>query len=389
MKIKSKLVFFILISLMLVTISQLSSALEPELLWKKEIPSKTHHVSFAKQSGDVIFIHGDKKNRITLIDKDGETRWQWGPDLELCVLDISISNDGRYFVFNSAYQLWVRMEKGARYKDYIHYYDRTKGELWKENIFGSSCISPEGKYVFITSPPEWGGPSILLDSNKKNLWKEDIGEIEDVVFSADSNYIAYSVSQFSPEVYLFNINEKNYKKIGIGDITSITNNGEYVGIEIGNHLFGYEFFKKYPPKEGIYNKEGNLAFEGKNTISENGKIVVSHFENRIEIRNFLSKEKIKEFSIQRWEYPKYPTYGRVNQVSYDGRYIAIFGKRTDKNSSSNLFLIDTQEGSLWEETIENVGKNDGISLFLTGDGKFLFVGISKEEKSTFYFYQIY
>ena len=68
MKTKPRLVFvfgiFIVISLVLLIISQLSSALEPQLLWKKEIPSKIYNASFAKGSGDVIFIHGDRKNRI-------------------------------------------------------------------------------------------------------------------------------------------------------------------------------------------------------------------------------------------------------------------------------------------------------------------------------------
>lgn len=147
--------------------------------------------------------------------------------------------------------------------------------------------------------------------------------------------------------------------------------------------------KTSPAKEGIYNKEGVLALAGKNTISENGEVVISHFLDKIEIKHFPSGVKIKEYPIQRWDYPRIPNYCRLTKFSSDGRYVAIFGKRTDRTSTSNLFLIDIQEGSLWEEAIDNAEKNDSISLFITKDGKFLFVGVSKERKSTFYFYQVY
>ena len=385
MKSKYKLVFVIGILigffLTLLIISQFCHALEPKLLWQKEIQSKIHHISFAKGTGDVIFIHGDRKNRITLIDKEGNTRWQWGPSLEsIAIPPISISKDGKYFVYSSAIRKSVD----------VHYYERGGKEIWKYEDIGSPEVSPNGKYVFITTPPGWGGPSILLDSNKKILWKKDIGSVDEVIFTSDNNYIFFSTETgLCPDIYLFNINDMKHKKIGCGYITSISDSGEFIGMENENCFHSYKFLGKSPPDEGIYDKDGVLALEGKNTISGNGEIVVSHFENRIEIKHFPEGTKIIEYPIQRWKYPRISLFCRPTKVSSNGKYVAIFGKRTDKQSPRNLFVIDTQEGSLWEETIADVGKQDTIILFLADDGRFLFVGISRKGRSTFYFYQLY
>ena len=388
MKKKSKLVFvfgiFVAISLVFLIISQLSSALEPTLLWKKEIPSRTYDVSLAKGSGDVIFIHGAKKNRITLIDKNGNTVWQWGPSLKRIALPpITISKDGKYFVYRS-YLLETD-------RDYVHFCERGGKEIWKYEKMGSPVISPDGKYVFITPPSGYGGPSTLLDSNKKILWKKDIGRVWDHIFTSDNNYVVISIfTGYCPDIYLFNINDMKHKKIGSGHITSISHNGAYIGMESENCKYSYKsHVEKSPPAEGIYNMEGVLVSGGKYTISEDGNVVVAHFENRIEIRHFPDGAIINEYPLRRWKYPEISEFCRLTKVSSDGRYVAIFGKRTDKKSSSNLFVIDTQEGSVREETIENVGSQDTIILSLTSDGRFLFVGISKVKKSTFYYYQVY
>jgi len=224
----------------------------------------------------------------------------------------------------------------------------------------------------------------------KILWKKDIGSVDEVIFTSDNNYIVFSTETgYCPDINLFNINDMKHKKIGSGLITSISHNGDYIGMENENCKYSYSHVEKSPPDEGIYNMEGVLVSGGKNTISEDGNVVVAHFENRIEIRHFPDGAIINEYPIQRWKYPRISEFCRLTKVSSDGRYVAIFGKRTDKKSSSNLFVIDTKEGSVREETIENVGSQDTIILFLTNDGKFLFVGISKVKKSTLYYYQVY
>jgi hypothetical protein len=382
MRIRPKTIYFFGIAigflLVLLIISQHSSAFEPKLLWKKEIPSEVSNISFAKGSGDIIFIHGEKR-RLSILEKNGNNVWQWGPLVGKFVNPpVGLSEDGKYFVFSLA----------SEENEFVHYCERSGKEIWRYEHHGFPVISPNGKNVFIANPPTMGGESILLDSNAKILWKKDIGEIENAMFTPENNYIAYLKGVFVTDVYLFSISDKIHKKIGSGYITSISDNGSYIGIEVAN-LYKYEILGISAPREGIYNKEGILLLEGKNTISENGKIVISHFENKIEIKHFPDGAKIKEYPIQRWKYPEFLKYCRLTNVSVDGKYAAIFGKRTDKNSTSNLFLIDTQEGSLWEETIEHADKNDFISLFLTSDGKFLFVGVSEKGKSTFYYYCVF
>jgi DNA-binding beta-propeller fold protein YncE len=383
MRIRRKTIYFLSIAIgflfILLIISQHSSAFEPKLLWKKEIPSLVEMISFARGSGDIIFTHGEK-NRLSILDKNGNYVWQWGPVPKTIVNPaVALTEDGKYFVYSSS--AW---EKSG----YVHYCERNGKEIWRYKYPAADSLSPNGKYVFMSLFDE-EGPSVLLDSNAKILWKKNIGEVQEAEFTSDNSYLVYSSGEMGyPDIYLFNISEKTHEKIGTGSITSLSNDGTYIGIEIGIYATLYEKEKNSPAKEGIFNKDGILILEGKNTISENGEIVISHFENKIEIKHFPSGVKIEEYPIQRWKYPRIP-YCRLTKLSSDGKYVAIFGKRTDKNSTSNLFLIDTMEGSLWEETIENVDENDSISLFITKDGKFLFIGIRKKGKSTFYFYQIY
>jgi hypothetical protein len=381
MRIRRKAIYFLSIAiglfLIILIISQHSSALEPKLLWKKEIPSWVEIISFARGSGDIIFTHGEK-NQLSILDKNGNYVWQWGPVPKTIVNpSVYLTEDGKYFVYSSATE-----ESG-----YVHYCERNGKEIWTYKYPAATSFSPNGKYVFMSLFDE-EGPSVLLDSNAKILWKENMGEVGEAEFTSDNNHIIYS--QFSDNsVYLLNISEKTHKKIGTGSITSLSSDGTYIGIEIGNYLIQYELEKTSPPTEGIYNKEGILVLAGKNTISENSEIVISHFENKIEIKHFPGGIKIKEYPIQRWDYPRIPNYCRLTKFSSDGRYVAIFGKRTDRTSTSNLFLIDIQEGSLWEGAIDNAEKNDSISLFITKDGKFLFVGVSEKRKSTFYYYCVF
>jgi hypothetical protein len=44
-------------------ISPYSFTLEPKLLWRKKILGQIYPISFAKGSGDVIFIHGERRKK--------------------------------------------------------------------------------------------------------------------------------------------------------------------------------------------------------------------------------------------------------------------------------------------------------------------------------------
>ncbi len=371
MKTKSKLVFviamFITTSLVLLIISQLSSALEPGLLWKKEIPSFIWNFAFAEESGDVIFVHGDK-NQITLLDKNGNTRWQWGPDLEKVTTQVDISKNGDVFVYDTS-------KKIIHASGTIHYSNRNVKDIWKlVDRHEIPYLSPNGKYLFLSRRQGWKGKSSFLDSNGKTLWKYATTPIGEVIFSPDGNYLAV-------QHYLFDIsgNVCN-KKLFYGFFTSVSDNGEFIGV------------RREKEKEGIYDREGNLIFQGRNMISGDGKIVMRFNPNKMEVFRFPEKLKLKEYPIKRWE-PDLYDYEYFSKISYNGRYIAVFGERIDKESSSNLVVVDINEDKIWDGIIPEFNENDQVNLLLTNDGKYLLVvhleETAQSRQSRFYYYQIY
>jgi outer membrane protein assembly factor BamB len=188
MRIRPKTIYFFSIAigffLIILIISQFSSAFEPKLLWKKEIPSRVSDISFAKGSGDIIFIHGEK-TRLSILDKNGNYVWQWGPVPKIIVNPaVRLTEDGKYFVYSSA----------TEESEYVHYCERNGKEIWTYEFPAAFSFSHNGKYVFM-SIFDGEGPSILLDSNAKILWEENIGEVGEVEFTSDNNHIIYS--QFS------------------------------------------------------------------------------------------------------------------------------------------------------------------------------------------------
>jgi len=363
MKIKSRLVFFIWISLMLLSFSQLSSALEPKLLWKKEIPSELYGLSFARKSGDVIFIHEYKgsRNQITILNKDGQTVWQWGPSLKELIGNAEISEDGRVFAYDTS-------------EDIIYYCQRDGKVLWKVTDNNNTpFLSPDGKYVILSPPPGWYGPGWLVDSQGKTLLKSlKMAFSEKPVFSPDGNY-------FAEMPYIFDISGNSWE-IPSGYYNSLSENGIFVGIE-----------GRGEEEDGIYDRDGNPVFEGKNLISGNGKIVARFGKTKTEVFKFPEKLKLKEYPIERADINKgYWAFGHeaYSRISYDGRYIAVFGRRTDKESLENVFVIDIDESRFWGGVIPEVGRKLDVGLFLTDDGQYLLVG-NVINHTTFYLYKVY
>jgi len=387
MKSKYKLAFVIGILigvfLILLIISQISAALEPKLLWKREIPSFVWQIDFARYSGDVIFAH--EGNRITMFDKNGNTKWQWGPHLDKLAGSPIISDDGKHFIYSS-YPTGGETDymKGT----YIHYCESNGREIWKkeEPLLVPSTISPDGKYIVLGVPGGWGGGAEFLDSNGKLLWKIE-GPALDAIFSPDGNYLAVF-----PDIYDLNGNKYNEKEIA-GNYNSFSNNGEYIGIEI----IYFDPNIEIGPDEGLYDKKGNLVFPGKNAISGSGKIVISYLKNKIEAYRFPEKIKIAEYPIKRWRFPFCNALDyrfKYSKISYDGRYVAIFGERTDTKTPYSLFVIDINENKIWGVAIPGVEyeeRDENIfSMSFTNDGKYLMFlhANDRAEKSTLYFYQI-
>ena len=362
---KSKLVFFlamfIAISFVILIISQLSTAVEPKLLWKKEIPSELYGLSFARKSGDVIFIHEYKgsRNQITILNKDGQTVWQWGPSLKELIGNAEISEDGRVFAYDTS-------------EDIIYYCQRDGKVLWKltdnNNV---PNLSPDGKYVILTPPSGWYGKGWFVDSQGRILWRSSkLGFEEIPVFSPDGNY-------FAEMPYIFDVSGNSWE-IPHGYYNSLSENGEFIGIEGTDN-------------DGIYDRDGNPVFEGKNLISGNGKIVARFDKTKTEVFKFPEKTKLKEYPIERADIEEgYWAFGHesYSRISYDGRYIAVFGRRTDKESSENVFVIDIDENKFWGEIIPESEEEGTTGLFLTNGGRYLLVG-NVTNHTTFYFYKIY
>lgn len=365
MKSKSKLVYiigsFIGILLIILIISQLSSALEPKLLWKKEIPSKIYQTSFARESGDVIFIHELKgvRNQITIFDRSGNTVWQFGPSFDETIVQVDISDEGNIFIYNTN-------------KKTIHYCQRNGKEIWKLQESSVPHLSSDGKYLLLVAPPFWKGDGKFLDDKGKTLWQsEKLTVSEELVFSPDGNYFATIPN-------IFDIHGNTWS-IPYGYYNSLTDNGEFVGIE-GTH------------KDGIYDKDGTLVFDGKSVISGNGKSVATFSPRKTQVFKFPEKVKLREYPIEREDNIEkgYWAFGHTaySRISYDGRYIAIFGQRTDEESLENVFILDVNDNKFWGEIIPEIGKKGYVGLFLTNNGKYLLV-INIASYTKLYLYQVY
>lgn len=362
MKIKSKLMFFIWIFLMILSISQLCTALEPKLLWKKKISSQIDRFSFAKGSGDVIFIH-ERKNRITLIDKYGNIGWQWGPSLKRMAGQVSISDDGTCFVYHTDFP----GETDAPEKPFIHYYDRSKGEIWRKELAGYPTISPDGKYVYVTTGWE-GATGWLLDSKGDILWKKrdvgpDLGR-----FSPDGNFI-WDGSQLLDKKGN-TVLDKEFP----GTLRSISLNADYLAFEgrgsavivrdkdgtvIGTGADG-----------GILDKSGNIILGGKARVSGDGTIGIIYKSDKTEIYKLPEKTLVKEYPIRK-------ALG-TSSLSYNGNVIVII-ERTGKESPIKLFIIDLLKNELYEEIID-----EGASLDVSKDGKYFLM----RRKSEISFFEI-
>jgi len=369
-KYKFVFVFGILIGVFLIilTISQLSSALEPKLLWKREIRGGLGSVALAKASGDVIFTHGPyKKAGIVIIDKNGNTIWQWGPNLERGPSTVSISDDGRYFVYDTD----TYHESDMPRKPFIHYIDRNKGESWKKGLYGTPNISSDGKYVFVA--PGWENwKSYFLDSAGNILWKKSYGSTRGV-FSPDGNFLWDGFN-------FFDKSGNSILRINLPGLPiSISENLEYIAYErMGGAVEVRDATGKIVRKAGgipgaVINKNGSILLEGKARISENGKTAIIYGSNKTKVYKLPEKTLVNEYPIRRYRIIEY------SDISYDGNIIVILGERTDRESSNNLFIIDISKNELCERKVEKEGL-----IFITKDGRYFLI----ESDMGLYFYEI-
>jgi len=343
--------FFFVLVILFFFLCSISFSLEPRLLWKMEIKEVITDASFANLSGDIVIAIDDRI--ISLINKNGNIVNQWGPDLRKSVWCPSISADGKYIAFISC----IPTESEFYNEGYIYYFDRKGKEIWKyEACCELPWVSPDGRFVFVGVMGGLEGPSLLLDKDKKTLWKNNVGHAEDVLFSPDGNYFIVE-----PSCLLIDIqNKKIIRSFPAMEVTSISENAEYVGL-IGRK-----------EEEGLYNKEGKLILKGKFVISGDGRVVVKDSEGRIDVFKFPEMERIVS----------YPVKGAI-RISNDGRIIAIIGHRIVKDTPYKLFIGNTDGKALWEGAIPQLEKAN--RFFLSKDGRYLAI----MGKTFIYYFQIF
>jgi len=354
---------------MVLILSPYCTPIEVTLVWKKELKHRVEYSDLAEGSGDVIFVHGDiVDNQITLIDKEGDIRWQWGPDLKLGVLGVSISNDGRYFVY------WTDIvhESDMPRKSFIHYRDRDKGELWKKELYGSPHISPDGKYIFVA--PGWENwKSFFMDSKGNILWEKKYGSTTGF-FSPDGNIIWDGFDYYDK-------NGKIALEINLpGRPTSFAENLAYIacakttsGADVKPEISAAvrKVIAKY--HGFVADRKGNIILEGRAMVSENGKIAIIYGYEKTKIYKLPEKSLINEYPVKKYRIIEY------SDISYDGNIIVILGERTDIKSNNNLFIVDLSRNEFFEGKVEKLG-----IIYLTNDGKNFLIKSDKK----LYFYEI-
>ena len=381
MKIKSKsvviVVIFIGIFSILLIISQLSSALEPKLLWKKEFQKKIYCMEIALESGDVIV--NMNKEKIFLFDRKGNTKAQKGPSLERLFHEVDISSNGESFTYVSTWKMGYVLDenidvKKEGYDERVHYCMKNGKEIWNKRIIWDEeiqpSLSPDGQIVLAALSD---GSNVLLNSAGKVYKLKSKFNWGYTLFSPDSSYFAvgrwYWLTLLDKNGNI--VWEKGSPKDLAGSPLSISENADYIS------TYPCEYDESASHNGKIYNKHGDLAFEKLGILSGDGKRIILIEKSKIKILSLPNDNILREYIIEIIEDPQKDTLYPV--TSYNGKYLVLFGK--DNLSKSNLFIFDVDSNSIWNTFIDK----DIERLFITWDGKYLLVGTS----DSIYFYMLY
>lgn len=338
-----------------------TEALSPKLLWEKKLPFKPDSIKMAASSGDVI-IYSQEARQIILYDKNGNKRFHWGPRIDRQPMGIDISDDGNVIVYTTSWtEDYIEKKRidinKLGWDTRVHYSTRKGKELWNKPILGMSVLSPDGKMVAIGKSAGEGGDLTILDSQGKMLWKYISREADNIVFSPDSNYILFSGEEGLHLLDRFG--NLLWKKIDASEVTSISEGAMYIttsgSLSIPRRI-----------NEKVYDKQGNIIFEGKAYVSEDGKRLLFVYQDKISILSLPNKTVIKEYFL------KYATF-----LSYDGRFIVTSGQPTP-----HFYIIDSISNKSAKLPIEGNHWKAGS----TTDGKYLVFVV---EGKKILFYQVY
>jgi DNA-binding beta-propeller fold protein YncE len=354
---------------------RLEGALNPTLLWEKEFPSSIiidRNMKLARITGDVmVTVYPETREAeeiagVYLFDKNGNEISHWKKGFG------TISDNGEIILFTSG-------PTGAPFHNRVHYCTRDGQELWNGRIGEEVYISPDGGIV-IDAAGEEDSTQLLeaYDHTGRKIWSYKIGEEGiDVMFSPDSQYIVAAHGDANVRLYRRD-GTLLWKKRNYGYIVSVSTSASYISLSSGEVRWTSRSAPKGSSLPIVYDKDGNIIYKDVFAkVSEDGKkLVVSHNES-IEILSLPEKVFSKT----------YPLAKDFLTMSYNGKYLAILGRRTDVASSNNLFVIDTVEDKIWETEIQPKGKSEfnQMQVFLTKDGKYMLI----QGKGKLYYYQLY
>jgi hypothetical protein len=361
--------FFIILALAVFCASTLApmraEALEPKLLWKKELPFKVSDIKMASESGNII-LSSKKARQIIMYDMNGNEIFHWGPRIDRLPFSVDISDNGNAIVFSTAWTEKYMWEKKIDAEKHgwdwrVHYADSKGIEKWNIKSEGDDpYLSPDGSLIAVASSSGYGGGLRMLDSNANNLWiwGNESTSIENIIFSPDNLFLVVSTGG----IHLLNKDGEHIWEKGLGSILSISQNAEIISSLDGD-------------KE-IYDKEGNIILKEAGIISPDGKIGALFRKDNLTLIKFPMLEELRKYPINVIS----TTFPLINAIfSVDGRYLAISGNKL--SSDNNLFVIDNNNNVVWEAKM-----SDQVSyISLTSNGKYMML----LENSTIHYYQLY
>jgi len=354
---KTVIAFFILIGV-LVNWVTFAEALEPRLFWEKKLPFKIDDIRLAATSGDII-LYSQEARQIILYDKSGNKRSHWGPRIDRQPMGINISDDGNIIVYTTSWaENYIEKKKidisKLGWDKRVHYSTKKGKELWNKPVLGMSILSPDGKMVAIGKSAGEGGDLTILDSQGKVLWKYISREVDNIVFSPDSNYILFSGEEGLHLLDRFG--NLLWKKNGASEVTSVSEGGMYITTSGSLSI-------PRRTNEKVYDKQGNVVFEGKAWVSGDGRKLLVLYPDKIQILNLPEQTIINE-------------YLGGGFLSNDGRFLMAL------SPSGNQLIIDTLNQVSSEIPVPNVIITRVES---TKDGKYLLFAV---EARRLLFYQI-
>jgi len=381
MKSKYKLVFVIgiLIGFFLILLinSQISAALEPKLLWKKEFQKKIYCMEIALESGDIIV--NLNKEKIFLFDRKGNTKAQKGPSLERLFHEVDISSNGESFTYVSTWKMGYVLDenidvKKEGYDERVHYCMKNGKEVWNKRIIWDEeiqpSLSPDGQIVLAALSD---GSNVLLNSAGKVYKLKSKFNWGYTLFSPDSTYFAvgrwYWLTLLDKNGNI--VWEKGSPKDLAGPPLSISENADYIS------TYPCEYDESTFHNGKLYNKSGDLVLNGLGILSDDGKRIILIEKSKIKVLSLPDKSVLREYPVKIIDVLEketiYPT------IFYNGKYIAVFGQ--DNSSQSYLFVFDVDSNRSWSTSVSH----DTQGLYITRDGKYL----SVVANNSLFFYQLF